>query len=158
MFFNLFGAAQVCCYRRARSTQTLFVVNMMSFKTKVLITCLVVIGFDVVASLLSRAFQFEYTNFVWLSFLIYVVIGFWGAFRRGFVYGMLLGSIAGFTDSTAGWFLSRMIGPFIQRKIPPLNPIVIVITIIVVTVLALALGSVGAVLCKLVGQTRTADA
>jgi hypothetical protein len=130
----------------------------MSFKTKVLIAFLVVVGFDAIASFLSRSFQFEYANFVWLSFLIYVALGFWGAFRQGFVYGMLLGAVAGFTDSTAGWFVSRMIGPFIQPKIPPLNAIVIVITIVTVTVLALALGSLGAVLCKLVGQTRTADA
>jgi len=130
----------------------------MSFKTKVLIIFLVVIAFDAIASLLSRLLQFDYTNFVWMSFVIYVAVGFWGAFRQGFVYGMLLGAIAGLTDSTVGWFISRMIGPFIQPKMPPLNPIVIGITIVFVTLLALAIGSVGAVLCKVTGQTRTADA
>ena len=129
----------------------------MSFKSKALITLLVVVGFDTVASLLSRSLQFEYTNFVWLSFIIYIAIGFWGALHQGFVYGMLLGAIAGFTDSTAGWWVSQMIGPFIQPKMPPLNAVVIVITIVTVTMLALALGSLGAVLCKLLGQTRTAD-
>jgi len=130
----------------------------MSFKTKVLITLLVIVGFDAIASLLSRSFQFEYANFVWLSFLIYVALGFWGAFRQGFVYGMLLGAIAGFVDGTFGWFVSRMIGPFIQPKLPSLGLVLVVVTIATVTVLALAFGFLGAVACKLLGQTRTADA
>jgi len=130
----------------------------MSFKIKVLITFLLVIAFDAIASLLSRLLQFDYTNFVWISFLIYVAVGFWGAFRQGFGYGMILGAIAGLTESTIGWYISRMIGPFIHHKMPPLNPIVIVITIVLVTLTALGFGSVGAALCKLSGRTRTADA
>jgi hypothetical protein len=129
----------------------------MSFKTKALIIFLLVIAFDAIASLLSRLLEFDYTNFMWISFLIYVAVGFWGAFRQGFVYGMVLGAIAGLTDSTVGWSISRMIGPFIHHKMPPLNPIVIVITIVFVTLTAVALGSVGAVLCKLSGQTRTVN-
>jgi hypothetical protein len=130
----------------------------MSFKTKILVTCLVVVAFDTVASLVSRTLEVEYAYFMFLSLLIYLTVGYWGAFRQGFVYGMSLGAIAGLTDSTAGWFVSRMIGPFIQPKTPPVNSIVVAVKILTVTVLALALGSLGAALCKLVGQTRTADA
>ncbi len=130
----------------------------MSFATKVLITCLAVVAFDALASLLSRLLQFEYANFMWLSFLIYVVVGFWGAFARGFLYGMLLGTIAGFTDSTVGWFVSRMIGPFIQPKVPPLAAVLVVFVVVVVTASAFALGSLGAALCALLKRTRPADA
>jgi thiamine transporter ThiT len=130
----------------------------MSFKTKVLITVLVVVGFDTVASFLSRSFHFEYTRLMWVSFLIYLVVGYWGAHRRGFVYGMLLGTIAGLVDSTIGWFVSRMIGPFLQADIPVLGPLVVAMVIIIVTASAFLFGSVGAVLCKVLGQTKTADA
>jgi len=95
---------------------------------------------------------------MWLSFLLYVVVGFWGAHRKGFVYGMLLGTFAGLVDSTLGWFVSRMIGPFLRTDIPKLEPLIIAIVIIVVTASAFALGSLGALLCKLLGRTKTADA
>ena len=130
----------------------------MSFKAKLLVTFLVVVGFDAVASLLSRSLQFDYGNLMWVSFVLYVVIGFWGAYRLGFVYGMLLGTFAGLIDSTAGWFVSRMIGPFLRTGVPTLEPIVIAIVIVVVTASSFALGSLGALVCKLVGRTKTADA
>jgi hypothetical protein len=78
--------------------------------------------------------------------------------RKGFVYGMLLGTFAGLVDSTLGWFVSRMVGPFLRTDIPKLEPLIIAIVIIVVTASAFALGSLGALLCKLLGRTKTADA
>jgi len=87
----------------------------MRFKTKILITLLAIVAFDAIASFLSRAFHVDYTNFIWLSFLLYIAIGFWGAHRKGFVYGMVLGTFAGLVDSTLGWFVSRMVGPFLVR-------------------------------------------
>ena len=75
----------------------------MSFNTKILITLLAIVAFDAIASFLSRAFHVDYTNFMWLSLLLYVAVGFWGAHRKGFVYGMLLGTFAGLVDSTLGW-------------------------------------------------------
>ena len=90
-----------------------------------------------------------------MSFLIYLVVGYWGAHRRGFTYGMLLGTLAGLADSTVGWTVSRMIGPFLQTDIPSISPLVVAL---VVTASAFLFGSIGAVLCKLYGQTRAADA
>ena len=130
----------------------------MSFQTKVLIIFVVVIAVDAIASLLSRLLHFDYTDFVWMSYVIYTGAGFWGAFRQGFGYGIFLGGIAGFTDSTAGWFVSRLIGPFIRTEMPPLNPVLIGMVIVFVTLISLAFGSVGAALCKLAGRTQTADA
>jgi hypothetical protein len=129
----------------------------MSFTTKVFFACLIVIGFDALASFVSRMLELEYVYFILVSLLIYFAVGFWGAFRQGFAYGILLAAIAGLADSTVGWFVSRMIGPYIQPKVPQPNFMLVAVTVITVTTLALALGSVGAVLCKLTGQTRTAD-
>ena len=130
----------------------------MSFKTKILFAVLAIVSFDGLASFISRITQFEYTRLMWVSFLIYVLVGYWGAYRRGFVYGMALGAVAGLTDSTLGWFVSRMIGPFLQTPAPSLGPVLVAIVIIIVTGSAFVFGSLGAGLCKLLGQTRTADA
>lgn len=126
----------------------------MPFKAKILITILAIVGFDALASILSRISQFEYTRLMWVSFLIYVVVGYWGAYRHGFLYGILLGALAGVTDSTLGWFVSSMIGPFLQPPIPSLGPLLIAIAVIIVTVMAFACSSIGAGLCKLFGHTR----
>jgi hypothetical protein len=130
----------------------------MSFKVKILITCCGIVAFDAVASVLSRIFQLQYTKFAVGSLLIYVVAGFLGAFRRGFFYGLLLGAIAGFTGSTVGWLVSQKIGPFMEPPMPSLDAGLIAITVVIVTLLAVAVSSVGAVLCTLVKQTRSADA
>ena len=54
----------------------------MSFQTKVLVACFCIVAFDAVASLLSRIFEFEYIHFIWFSFILYVVIGFWRVSAR----------------------------------------------------------------------------
>jgi hypothetical protein len=130
----------------------------MAFKNKLLFAALLVVGFDAVASLFSRSSHFEYTRFVWVSFLIYVLVGYWGAYRTGFVYGMLLGMFAGFIEATIGWYVSRMIGPFVQNDIPALNPLIVAVAIVIATATAFLFGSVGAGLCTILGQSKTADA
>lgn len=71
---------------------------------------------------------------------------------------MLLGTWAGLVDSTVGWFVSRWIGPFFQTDVPTVRPLVVAIVVTVVTTSGFLLGSIGAVLCKLLGQTRAPDA
>jgi hypothetical protein len=67
-------------------------------------------------------------------------------------------TFAGLVDSTVGWFVSRMIGPFLRTDLPTLEPILIAMVIVVVTVSSFALGSLGALVCKLLGQTKIAPA
>jgi len=74
----------------------------MSFKSKAIVTFLAIVGFDAIASLLSSTLQFDYANVSWVSFIIYVVVGFWGAHRQDVLHGILLGAFAGLVDSTAG--------------------------------------------------------
>src|SRR5882672_1724154 len=128
----------------------------MTFKKKILITIAVVVGFDVIASLASRLLQFDYTNLVWVSLAIYLAAGYWGALRRGFLFGLLLGALAGLTDSTIGWWVSTMIRPFSRMGIPPLGLSLQFIILIIVTPLAFGFGLVGAGICKILGQTKSA--
>ena len=126
----------------------------MAFRRKIPITIFIVVGFDAIASVLSRSFQFDYTRLIWVSLLIYFAVGYWGAHRRGVRYGMLLGALAGLADSTIGWAISRMIGPFIETATPPLDPTVILTVVVTVTMTGFVLGLIGAGLCKVFGQTK----
>jgi hypothetical protein len=130
----------------------------MGFTVKIWLGILVVVGFDVIGSISSRSLQFDYTKLMWASFLIYLVAGYWGAYRRGFAYGLLLSCLVGLADATIGWFVSQMIGPFTRTAIPSLNPLVVAVVIVTVTLTASVFGLVGAGLCKLFGHSRSAAA
>jgi hypothetical protein len=126
----------------------------MTFRGKILVTILAVVTFDALASSLSRVFQFDYTNLVWASFLLYAVAGYWGAHRRGFIFGTVLGALAGLTDSTLGWFVSTWIEPFSRTGIPPVNLPLMLIVMIAVTTIGVVFGLFGAGLCKIFGQAE----
>jgi thiamine transporter ThiT len=126
----------------------------MAFRRKILITILIIAGFDTVASMISRSFHYDFSSFAWGSFLIYLAIGYWGARRCGVKYGMSLGALAGLVDSTIGWFISRMIGPFIEMPIPTLTPAVVAPAIVAVTAMGLMFGLIGAGVCKVFGQAK----
>ena len=128
----------------------------MTFKKKILITIAVVVGFDVIASLASRLLQFDYTNLVLVSLAIYLGAGYWGAHRRGFLFGLLLGALAGLTDATIGWWVSTLIRPYSRMGIPALDLSLQFIILIIVTPLAFGIGFVGAGICKILGQTKSA--
>ena len=125
----------------------------MSFSHKLLITIIAVAGFDAAASVLSRNFRYEYSRFIWISFLIYLVAGYLGGRRRGVKCGMLLGSMAGFIDSTIGWFISRMIGPFTEMTIPTLTLPMIATVVVTTTAIGFVFGMIGACLWKALWQS-----
>jgi hypothetical protein len=93
---------------------------------------------------------------IWVSLFIYIAVGYWGAHRRGFLFGVLLGSFAGLTDSTIGWWVSTSIRPFSRTEIPPLSLFLQLIVLISVTALGFVFSLIGAGLCKLLRQTRPA--
>jgi hypothetical protein len=128
----------------------------MSFKDKIMVTSAVTVGFDAVASLASRVFQFDYTNLIWISLVIYVAVGYWGAHRRGFLFGLLLGALAGLADSTIGWWISTWIRPFSRTGIPPLGLSLQLIVLTSVTALGFVFGLIGAGLCKVLRQSKPA--
>jgi hypothetical protein len=127
----------------------------MSFSRKILIMTIAVAGFDAGASVLSRSFRYEYSGLIWTSFLIYLAAGYLGGRRRGIKCGMLLGSMAGFIDSTIGWFIWRMIGPFTEMTIPTLTLPMIVMVVFTTTTIGLVFGLIGAGLWKVFGRRNS---
>lgn len=128
----------------------------MTFRKKILVIIAVVVSFDIVASLASRLLQFDYTNLILVSLAIYLAAGYWGAHKRGFLFGLLLGALAGLTDATIGWWVSTLIHPFSRIGIPPLELSLQLFILLVVTPLAFGFGFIGAGICKILGQTKSA--
>jgi hypothetical protein len=96
----------------------------------------------------------DYANFALVSFLIYFIAGYWGAYHRGVVCGVFLAAWGGVIDSTIGWFVSRMIGPFFRSPVHHLTPIIIASAIFLVIAIAAIFGAIGAGVCKILGQTE----
>src|SRR5262249_3997889 len=128
----------------------------MAFKTKIWLTILIVTGFETFASILSKSFQFDYARLRWVLLAIYLVAGYWGAHRRGFIHGMVLGSLAGVADSTIFWVVYYMIGTGTMTWNREFTPVFIIFVMDWVTATAFVFGSIGAGLCKVFGQTRPA--
>src|SRR5580765_8814371 len=93
----------------------------MTFKDKILVTIVVIVAFDAVSSLVSRVFHFDYNNLIGISLVIYVAAGYWGAHLRGFLFGLLLGAVAGLAHATFGWWVSTWIRSFGKTGMPPIG-------------------------------------
>jgi len=82
-----------------------------SFRGIVAAATIVVVAFDIVASLASKSLGFSYTNAVAGSILLYLTIGYFlarTATGRRVAAGM---AIVGAADATVGWWFSWVIGP-----------------------------------------------
>ena len=126
----------------------------MPFSRKVLITIIAIAGFYTAASVLSRSSRFEYSGLVSTSFLIYLAAGYAGGRRRGVKCGMLLGSMAGFIDSTIGWFISRVIGPFTEMTFSTPDLASIEMVVFTTTTMGFVFGLIGARLRKTLWQSE----
>ena len=118
-----------------------------------------VVAFDVMFSLVSKALQINYVDFIFGSWILYAAAGFFVCRYLTFPEGILGGAVAGLSDSTAGWAVSSLIGPYMSQPQPDLSPVLILIVIVVVTGSGAFLGLVGALLSLLVirlGYGRTA--
>jgi hypothetical protein len=113
------------------------------------IACVIIL-FDIAASFASRAAQFNYTNLAWVSWGLYVACGYFGCKYRGFLGGVVAGLVAGLSDSTVGWALSCLIGPYLPFAQPGrYAPVLIAVAIVIVTAMGAFFGLVGALLCKI---------
>lgn len=109
--------------------------------------------FDVIGSLASRIFVFDYTKLVLASWCFYFIAGFVGCKRL--VGGIIAGLVAGFGNATLGWFLSTAIGPYLPNHPQEQLGIVIVgITIVIVSMLGTFFGLFGAAFFKLLNRGR----
>ena len=111
--------------------------------------------FDVIASLASRIFVFDYTKLIWASWGFYFIAGLVGCKRLGFVGGIIAGLVAGIGNATLGWFLSTAVGPYLPNRPQQQYGIVIVgITIVIVSMLGTFFGLLGAAVSKLLNRGR----
>lgn len=102
--------------------------------------------FDILAAFASLNFNINYVWFSFGSFLIYTIVGFFGAKYNGVGIAILLAGFAGFIDSTLGWYISWIIGP--GKSEIELNFLSIFITIILVTITASLFGLIGSWLSR----------
>jgi len=117
-----------------------------------LIVVFVIVMFDAVASAVSRTLIFDYTKMAWFSYMLYVAAGYLGCKSFDIAGGILAGLIAGLADSTIGWLLSSVIGPFIPFAQPRYTPLLISVVIITVSIGGALLGLVGALLFKIINK------
>lgn len=117
-----------------------------------LIVAGVVVVFDAIGSALSKTLVFDYTKLMWISYLLYIAAGYFGCKTFDLLSGIVAGFIAGFVDSTIGWFLSSLIGPFIPFAQPKYNPLMISLVIFMVSLWGALLGFGGGLLYNLVNR------
>jgi hypothetical protein len=110
--------------------------------------CIIVVSFDLVASLAARRFGFPYDRASIGSYFIYLLIGFVagrGALGDRAKVGALSAAVAGVADASIGWAVSWAIGP----GRPPsgtLSPGEWIVAAAVVVAFAAAIGYIGGVL------------
>ena len=100
-----------------------------------------IVGFDLVASLISVATGFPYAAFIFGSLFIYLLYGFLVGRYSKWYFGALAGAVIGFAECTAGWAISWYIGP--GKPEVELNNLIIAITIIFLVIFATLVGLVG---------------
>jgi hypothetical protein len=110
--------------------------------------------FDVIGSLASRIFVFDYTKLFWASWCFYFVAGFVGCKRLGFIGGITAGLVAGFGDATLGWFLSMAFGPYLPRPQQQYGIVMVGTVIVLVSTLGTFFGLLGAALSKVLNRGR----
>lgn len=106
-----------------------------------LVGAAIVLAFDTVAAVLSRAIGIEYGWFSLGSFSIYVLFGYLVARKSKWFYGGIVGAFLGLVESTIGWMISWYIGP--GRLTAEIDSFLIAVTIILVVGVAAVLGLIG---------------
>jgi hypothetical protein len=119
----------------------------------------VIVLFDALASVLSRTLQIDYAKLFWVSFLLYLAAGYFGRKYFDFLTGLGGGFVAGLTDSTVGWLVSSVIGPYTSTPQQQYGIEIILFTVIIVSGLGAVFGLIGALVSKMIGRgPRLADA
>jgi len=125
----------------------------MKREYKLILIGLLTIGiFDALASIVSKQFNFNYTDLAAGSFLIYCIFGFWGTKEINLKAGVLIAAAVGLFDSTIGWEISILLKANTGNiKNDPTLPVWI-ITIVLVTGLAGLCGLIGGGLAKIINR------
>lgn len=115
----------------------------------------VVVLFDVVASVLSGSVGFRYEDIFWVSLAIYASAGFFAGRQLGSALGAARSSaLVGLADGTIGWAASYALEPDLYGYADDITlPLTAVVVVLVVATAAL-LGAIGGVAGKRVGESR----
>jgi hypothetical protein len=111
-----------------------------------LIVAGVIVLFDLVASVISRRLEFDYTKLAWVSWGLYFAAGYFGCRYFDLISGVVAGLVAGLSDSTLGWAVSSAVGAYIPFTQPEYSPLLVLIVIIIISVKSTFLGLLGALL------------
>jgi hypothetical protein len=77
---------------------------------KLLLTgCLAILLTDVLGSLISKQFNFNYAYLAPLSLIVYSACGFWGTRAINLKSGVLIAAGIGLFDSTIGWKIAILL-------------------------------------------------
>lgn len=111
--------------------------------------------FDILGSLASRQFNFNYTYLASGSFVIYCVFGFLGTKKTNLKTGVLVAAAIGLFDSTIGWKISMLLKT--NTGSIENNPGVVlwIITVVFVTGLAALCGLIGGGLAKVFKRKKS---
>jgi hypothetical protein len=108
---------------------------------------------DIIGALARQPLGFPYSPLGVICILTYLTVGFFGAWRAGFLTGVLAAAIVGFLDGTLGPLAAWLIGPGpIGQTIQ--EPGVFAYGITVVTATAAAVGLIGAIIGRTVERRR----
>lgn len=124
----------------------------------ILVAVLVVLAYDTLGALASRALGFPYETLVFGSYVIYGCAGFFAGRARGLVKGAIAGGLVGLIDATLGWAISWHLGPgHPPEGVTNALPLFVAFTVVFVSLLGAGLGLVGAAIGSFASE-RTTDA
>jgi hypothetical protein len=77
----------------------------------VVVAAALLVGIDVIGALAGKPLGFPYSPLGVVSLLVYVLVGFVGAWRASFAAGVVAAACVGFLDATVGPLASWLAGP-----------------------------------------------
>lgn len=118
-----------------------------------LITALGILGvviFDTIGATAAVMYGFDYQSIFIGSFLIYGLVGLAASKYHGLIFAPIAGGIAGYIDSTLGWYISWVI----THGFTVINTDggTMIATIVFVTITAAAIGFIGGVIEQVISR------
>lgn len=115
----------------------------------------VVVVYDLMASITSRMMGVDYAYFGVGSLLIYLIAPFILTLRHSFWIGAVSGFLIGFTDSTAGLAIALLIGPPEFKNSMQLDTVPVIFIILSVTLAAGLIGLLASGFALLLRRKRS---
>lgn len=119
----------------------------MKYKDNILMLgFLGVLAYDVLGSLSSRIFNFDYSYLTPISIVIYCAVGFFGTKEKGLKKGIWYTTQMGLFDSTIGWILAISLGANTGNlDIQPYSATIFIFVVIALTAVTSLIGLISGV-------------